>query len=671
MEQNQNSLEALKIQLINSLKGLKEHEELLLSVDTNQEEQIKNENDFKNELDSALKSLEQVPKSFTLASNQISSVYSIAQDLSFRINVIDEALSRCQSAAKHVQMFADLFECLNTIEDAIQSKNIEQCCQIISKLIAIPKNLLSKEDNEKIEKYRQTTLDILKRQMKDEQDPALIFSYYEKCGAQVQGVKEYTNIQFQQITQDENPKYMKLHQMNASSFEDKQEAPHIRVFVEYLNGICLHINESRATIKEPGQFSVFIRLLLQLADQPINQLIQEFARYRSVEYLCGEIKSNEFGYSCLVCDEMASISKQYSQFQKFISNLVKPGLQTQFFKNYSFDKETNQSTGLAINTESERQLRLLLSEYTMLTSNFANTVIQEDMLAKLNFQKNQETMDTISDVFFFFNEILTRTFRANSASTAVSVCNLISALVRTLFETLKEQDQNPYKFREINGLFGTLWNASELTNVHILKLVDTFEKSNKHFTGDDSEIIKSTIIEYKSFSDELRQRMTKYLEKAMSNLTPYFENLLNIFRQSWTRDTPENPINVEMEMSLESDFSVTYEKFFVNYFKTLNKTNKEQLILAIARRFAQRFEDLIKKKRFDQKGAVLLDRLVKFFIKTMIEAPFNRLKQIAFIMTRESKDEIQEAFGDNPPCEWTLTREETDHFADLKLGWKN
>lgn len=670
--ENQGCLEALKVQLVNSLKALKEHEELLTSVDTNQEEQIKNEKNFKNELDSALKSLESVPKTFTQASNQISSVYTIAQDLSYRINVIDEAYSRCQAAAEHVKMLADLFECLGSIDEAIEKEDVENSCNIISRLIQIPKKLLTAEDSEKVDGYRKKALDLLKKQMESGEEPGAIFYYYEKCGAAAEGVREYTNIQYKDITQTENPKYVVINQMKPSTLDDTNESLHIKVFVEFLNSICIHINESKTVIKDDGQFAVFIRLLLQLADSKMKQIIEIFIKYRSVFALLDAQQKPNPGFSSLVCEEMATIAKQYAQFQKFITNLVKPGKDTDFFKSFPLETRTNQQTGMPVNTESEREIAEILSYYTILTNNFANTVIREEMFEKLKmFEGNQETMDIISDIFFFFNEMLTRTFRTKSAKTAVSVCNLVSDLVRNLFEILKKMDsKSQSKAKDITGIFGIIWNALDLADVHILKLIETFERSNKNFSGDESEIIKSTISEYKKFSDDLKQGVNRYLKLAMNNLQPAIDSLINIFKFDWTRESSTVQINVELEMSIESEFTQQYEKFFTSYINTLNKANKDRLIFEASTKFAIMFEGLIKGRQFDQKGAVLSDRLIKFFGKTLTEQPFSRLRQIAFIITRENPDEIKEVFTDNPPMEWTLTKEEVASFSQLRVEWK-
>lgn len=653
-------LENLKRELQSSLNALKQQEQTLAFIDSNEAEKQEIENQFHSELETALSSLENIPALFNQATNQINNIYQIAQTLSFQINLVDQAFSRCSAAAEYVKIFADLKECLGSIESALSQNNVSLCCNYISRLVKIPSNLLENDDIQKIDNYKKQTLDLLRNSLKNDSDPQQIFKYFQDCDASLEGIESLSYYQFRKILEKIQPDYMKIVQLPKSSTQTGNQ--HIDVFVSYLDSISTSIKEVTPIIQDYGQIAVFIRMILKQSDDRAKKILESYSDYRSVSDLCNEKITGDAQSLNQVCDEISVLSQQYFLFQKFLKHLIKPGLNDQFFKDYCKSiapgELTESQTGLPMKLDAKNTIMELLSNYFILTRKFFIDVIENKLIASLSELKdNNKVTETVGDIFFFFLDILARTIKTNSANITVTILNIITEHIEQVCDKIPKLDL----ILKINFI--------DITVAHLTKLTEMVEGAFKHFTGDDLSVLSSTLNVLRRKSEQLNAEQERNFNEFMAKLSDNVRDLLYKFRGNWTNETVAE-ITITLETELESSFSEKFDTNILIYKKSLNRSAYNKLIAKISDQVAINFLEIIKTKKFDHRGSILLDRIVRFLASELKESSFERLKQIALILTRESPEEVVSTWN-NADFERKLKKEEVIKFAQSKMEWKD
>jgi len=659
-------LENLRVQLVSSLNALRQQENALTASIINETEQASSIKTFQNQLSTSLSNLSSIPTYFASASRTISNVYSLASDLSWRIKEVDMANSRCKEAALHIRRFADLSECMGSIGGAIEQENVPLCCDYIKRLLEIPKNLLSAEDCSKIEGYRTATLELLRRKLQTESDPARVFEYFADCGAQTEGIKEYSVFQHQQIVSKTDYDRVVLTQQKPIQ-NDESRAPHIEVFIKLLDVISSHILGSLSTLNDSGQFAVFIRLILELNDQKIEGIIQLYNQYRSLEKLS---QTTPPAFLDMVNDEISTIAHQFSLFENFIKNRIKNGVSSAFFKNYLFKYPTILSSGMPQHTQSRRSIQELLANFVVITQFYTN-VVSEELLSTISSMSNPESViNSVEDLFFVFQRLLSRSITTNSASTTCSVFNIMTNIIRDKLVSTIIQQSNSVKNADVGGKISILLNTYDLTSVYLTKLLGSVETSViKIFSGDDLVAIRPGIEDLKRCNDSLLATREKLFDELIKSARNQLEPLIEVFKvQQWTNEQGKQ-INVEMESLLQGSFSKQYQAFIQTYKNALNNSNFEKFRVIFSSLFAKRFENLLLQKKFDYKGAILLDRIIKFFVSSFSHNDaFSRLKSIAYVISRESFEEL----ADIPPQpDASFDAKEVRRYVGLRLDWQN
>lgn len=667
MSEETSNLENLKRELQSSLNALKQQEQALKFIDANETERQASENQFKTELEGALSHLANMPASFSQASKQISSIYTIAQDLSYRINVIDQAYSRCKAASEHVQTFADLVECLGSIESAIQERKVEQSCNYISRLVKIPTTLLSSADIEKINGYKKQTLSLLNDSLNNH-DPMNIqkaWQYYQDCNAAYEGIEELSLYQYSFVMQQENPKYMEIVQMPKSHSSDRTAAKHIGTFASFLNALSIKMNEFSKIINDPGQFSICVRILLKQGDKRMKEILDSYTNYRSDSNndMCSEEITKTPEYLNLICDDISSLSHEYSNFQKYIKTLIKPGLQTKTFTDYcqkiSKRELTSMQTGLPMNTEAERTIQMLLTNYFFLTKSFLENVIQNDLLSSLSkFSDDKTVTETIGVIFYSMLKILERTIRTKSAKYTVTIFNTIEELVEKLCNMLRTLQS-----REISKIAMYI-NSVDVTKANLTKLIEVVESNLKHFSGDDLIVLKSGLDELRRNNEQLKSQLNKYFNDFINLHSNKIDEILEVFKEDWTNESKEE-ITYLRKTELESYFSEKFEKNISGFETRLNKSNYAKLKEKVTEAISMRFEKIILTKEFDHAGAMLLNSLIKSFASILVESKLERLKQIANILSQNTASDVVDLWNDDKIA-WKLSDKEVIRFAKLK-----
>ena len=604
-------LESLKLQLLNSLNGLKQQEKALIISEINESEQNESINQFQKQLAESLSILNSLPNNFSSSSKLIHSVYSLASDLSWRIKEVDIANSRCKETALHIKRFADLSECLGSIDSTIIEGDIKRCCNYIYRLRQIPKNLLSPDNENKIEVSRQKTLELLRHKMQSETDPATIFEYFNECGAQSEGISEFAILKHQEIVSKTDPDRISLVQLPTSGYKDEQRAPHIEVFVKLLDCISSHIITSIQVLNDPGLFSIFIRLLLELNDNRIEGIVKQYNSYRNINDLP---QNTPPSYLDLINDEISIFSQQYSLFENFLKQKLKGGISSNYFKSFQFKYPTILSTGLPQHTLSKRSIQELLAMFVVITQSYLNSVNEEFFGIISSLSNNENVLNAIEDLFFVFQRLLSRSILSNSASTACTTFNIISGIIRDQLVVIIIQQSNLIKSYDISGKVSLLLNTYDNTFLYISKLVSSVESSIlKSFSGDDLIAIKPNLEDLKKCGESLLKVKDKLFEEIIKNIRPHIEALSEIFKTNqWTIEQGKL-ITVELETQLQNSFIKIFNSNFLIYKNYLNFNLYDKFKNRIALLFSKKFKEILLQKKFDQKGVKLLERMIKFF----------------------------------------------------------
>ena len=279
-------LEALKQRLLSRMSDLKQQEQALeLILSSTEKEQSEAIELFKTEINSAFSSLSNVPENFAIASKKMDSIFTLANNLSSRIQEVDTAISRCTDASNYVNHLADLHECLGSIDKDLEEKNIHKICDSIHRLIQIPEGLLNQEESNKINEARKKTIRILQDHFSTSEDLNQMFDYFIQIDAKKEGIEIFVQAQRQKIIDEIHDDRITLIQLPPAPVTDDSRAPHVDVYVKLLNLISSRILSSLVALHDPGHFSVFIRLLLERMDTNIEEIIKQYSEYRKLDDL--------------------------------------------------------------------------------------------------------------------------------------------------------------------------------------------------------------------------------------------------------------------------------------------------------------------------------------------------------------------------------------------------
>ncbi|KAK8894466.1 hypothetical protein M9Y10_022900 [Tritrichomonas musculus] len=662
-------LEARRQQLLTRMNALKQQEQALESImAANEKEQTEAINIFKGELNAALSSLTNVPANFAVASKKIDAVFSLASDLSNRIKEVDTAISRCTETANHIKHFADLRECLSTIDKYLEDKNLDKCCESIHRLIQIPESLLTPEDSIKIEKSRKTTLQLLKEEFEKSDDPVKVFNYFTQIDAHDEGIIQFANVQHQKILDEINDDRMHLHQLPPASSTDDSRAPHVEVYVKLLNSISSHILSSLLPLSDAGQFSVFIRILLEKVDGRIEEIITMYSEYRKLAELeCQQASEMKLTVIDLVNDEISIFAHQFALFEKFLGQKISKGIDSPYFKNYRFSFPTALKTGLPRNTASVRSIQEILAQYSVLTQNYILVVTSKLLKTVSLMEGTNEVTDAIDDLFFVFQRTLNRSITTHSASTTCTLFNVITGIIRDNL-MISIRSQKKLKPNDVNGKYGIQINAFEVVSVYLKKLTELIETTiTKQFSSDDLMAIQSGLQDLKTCGSQLDDELSNQFNEMTKILTYPTLKLCDPFNTTvWM-----GQISVELETKLQKDFKTLF-LVFSDYKKGLNAPNFATLMRRLASIFVQKLESIFMLKQFDSSGAILMARMIKWASKYFGNPPcFKRLLDMSRVLTLSSPEQLRNCWGsratDENPIQFDIN--ELKKIVKLRTDW--
>lgn len=667
---NEPFLENLKSQLFSSMNALKQQEQALeTSLKVNEQEQTNIINQYKSELNIALSSLSSIPPTFAKASKTIECVYNCANTISWRIKEVDTAISRSTEATDHVRHFADLAECLSSIDSAIEAKDIAKCCDYLRRLLQIPNNLLTPENIEKIESSRKQTLVILQEMLETENDPSVIFNYYSDCGAQAEGVRKFADLQFKQILEETNQARTSIIQYkDIASATDEQRAPHVEGFVKLLNCISQHILTSLQILVEPGQYSVFIRLLLDRTDSKMQEILDQYTQYRNIQKL-EQTPINQIKLSLLdlVNDEISNFAHQFSLFENFVKSKLKNGIHNDFFTSYQFLFSTIANTGMPQHTNASRAIMTLLMEYAVFTQNYV-TSVTADLLNLIAGMTNTEVVtNAIDDLFFVVLRTLNRTIITRSALTTCTIFNLITPIIKEdLSRSITQTKQRRFVDIQSRSVF---LNACQALSVYLDRLSDVIDnKVMKQFVDDDLAAIKSGLQDIRQVASDIKDSLNQQFDELMK--TVQLDSLYKPFGMVQF----SGQISIEIETQLEEQFASVFNSKFVEYKNCLNQINYDSLLYRISSIFTKTLEIIIQRKQFDETGGVLFKRIIQWLRLFFKNPPhFQNLMDISTILALNQPEDVQQYWGSRAtvkdPIKMSIP--ELQKILRLRIDWKN
>ena len=660
-------LENLKNQLISSLNTLSQQENRLSSIEMNTAENIESEILFKNRIDDVKKSLDNVPNIINNTNRQIKFIFSSSQDISWRINMVDVAYSRCRDVSLRVKHLNNLSDSLSNFDEIYSKGDYKGCAENVSKLVNIPHDLLTPDDIHKIDSKRGLTLDLLKREYESGRiDIISLFEYYQKCNAEAEGIKEFANKHHALIVDETNPNYIKLNKLTPSNWNDKGYSPHIESLVFLLNSIANHIHEAIATLADPGLIAIFIQTLLNLCDNKIESLIRLYAEYRGIVISQVKMEIHKPVDDCenttflnIVSEEIAIISHEFNTWSNFVKNKSKEGIETDLYKRSNF------STKGAF--KSHRAVQELLASYMGLSTKYLNLIGEKLVTDIVSFENNDVVNDGIDDLFYVFRTIISRSLKTNATTTLSTIFNIMISYINDLTNRLLEDDNNTSKPES----YLIVLNAVETTSVYLSKLVSFVEGMIlSKFSGDDFKILEHSLTDFNEITKKLETKRKRNINEIVAVEKANIDQMMLIFlREEWTNEL-ETTLTIDIETSLRGKFAEFYNRFKEKYQKIVNQSNFQLLNQIFLNSYAKQFTALLFKKKFDKKGAYLLSLLINFFkTETGSEESFHRLTEISFILNLQKPKDLDACINNN--MKFSLTNEGIMRVIKLRIDWKD
>jgi hypothetical protein len=655
------------------MNALKQQEQAFESVmRSNEQEQQESVAAFKSDIATALDNLHAIPATFSAIYGQIDSIYRLAYDLSWRIRDVDTAISRCSETAARVRHYADLTECLGSIDDLIAAKDFAKSADFVRRLLEVSAELLSPENSEHIEAARKSVLQLLHERLESgDADPAEIFGCFASCHAQDEGIKCLADLHYKFIIEATRHDVVSLHQLPRPAPTDDAIAPHVETYVKFLDTIAQRIVQAAGSLGDPARYAVFVRLLLERCDGMIESIIQEFREHRTVDHFEKEcLRNAEINLAMIdrVTEEISSFAKQWSLFEKFLRGKLRPGIGDPFFIGYreKFKFATAASTGLTPQSEANRALQLALVSYANLTQSFLGRVSSNLISLIRPMAQSEAVSNAIVDLFFVYHRILRRSIDTHSVTTTCTVFNVITGIIRDDLMPAVRIHTRP---NDILGKTGVLINACALGDVYVQKLVALSEGAiSKQFSDDGLAAIQSGLSDLKSCGSEFETIRRRHEKSMTTELTSPCLNLKNGFsRVPWNGE-----ISAQTETELHEGFKAEFGAVFGSYKKVLSSTNWANIIKKMAAAFAPELERIVKTKKFNATGALLLKRAVVWLAGLFEnQAEFKKLVDMAAVMTLPAPENVDDIWGKRAtgPDTVTLSIDEMREVLKLREDW--
>jgi hypothetical protein len=648
------ALEAMKQQLLARMSGLAQREQALESVIRSAEQdQQESVAAFKSEIAASLGHLHALPATFVAASRQIDSVHGLASNLSWRIREVDTAISRCTEAAAHARYYADLTECLGSIDAHIRAADLAESSASVQRLLRVPPDLLTPDDGARVARAREAVLRLLKEAMTpDGADTPALFNFFCECQAAGEGLELLANLQYQFILDATRADHVALSQLPRPAPGDDSPAPHLSAYVKFLDCIAQRVFFFLPHLTEPGHLAVLIRLMLDRCDDRITDIIRKFSEFRTISQLPerrARPGSTDLELSMLdrVNDEIAGFAKQWTLFENFLKGKLRAGITAPFFVNYKFQVSTRPDTGLPEKQQGAiRALLELLMSYVALTEKFLRSASSNLISVVKSLSQTEDVTNAIVDLFYVYHHVLGRSIETHSVTATCTIFNVITGIIHSeLAPALEAKAQERRKLGDVTGKAGVLVNAYALCAQLVQKLVTVTKPSIEGEFPDheDLSLIQSGLSDLRQSGMALEAGLKAQIDGITNSLSGAPQELVLPFTAiRWSDKT----ISAQTEAKLQETFKAQFLKVFGNYKKALSDTNFQSLMAVFAPVFAQKLEEVIKGKKFSEQGVILLKRALPLLINLFeTEAPFQRLADIVTVLSLQAPEDIPRVWG--------------------------
>ena len=321
--------------------------------------------------------------------------------------------------------------------------------------------------------------------------------------------------------------------------------------------------------------------------------------------------------------------------------------------------------------KARRAVQELLTQYVGLSVNYVRLVTASLLGPISKLSDDEKVSECIDDAFYVYRDVVSRSISTNSVITTNTIFNVISEKIGELSDILRKESFG-MRTPELPPRCAILLNALDMTSVYLSKLVSFVEAGvMKQFKGDDSSILEYSLNDLKRLSELLSERRDSLLKDAVAANKDGIDSLVRPFQnKGWTNEA-RGAITVDVEAYLQGQVSASFGRLSASFKAGLNQANFALFRGRVATIFASKMELILKDSRFDSRGALLFDRMVRFFVSFFgSEEPFRRLTQVAYVINLESPDDLREALGPDAPFEWIFTNEGIREIVNLRLDWK-
>lgn len=219
-------------------------------------------------------------------------------------------------------------------------------------------------------------------------------------------------------------------------------------------------------------------------------------------------------------------------------------------------------------------------------------------------------------------------------------------------------------------------NDMEVSSANILKLVATIESEiAATISKEDQKKIQTCLNGLRETSQAFSQNLTMSVQQLAQTLIPRIKPSLDIFSQLSYELTEQMYADYEVNDPFAKKLISQLEALLQPYQKVLLPATYNILIQQVVIFFAQRLEQMILTKTFNQIGGLQLDRdlraLVSFFTSLSsrtVRDRFQRINQIGLILTLENANEIVEYWGDKS-FTWRLSAAEIRQVLLLRIDF--
>uniref|UniRef100_A0A5B6ZI42 Conserved oligomeric Golgi complex subunit 4 n=1 Tax=Davidia involucrata TaxID=16924 RepID=A0A5B6ZI42_DAVIN len=638
--------------------------------------------------------------------SNVRSTCDLADQVSGKVRELDLAQSRVNETLLRIDAIVERGNCIDGVKKALENEDFEYAAKYVQTFLQIDSKYKDSgsDQREQLLASKKQLEGIVRRRLSaavDQRDHTTILRFirlFSPLGLEEEGLQVYVSYLKKVIAMRSRLEFEQLVELMDQSSVNQNQVNFISCLTNLFKDIVLAIEENDEILRSLcGEDSIVYAIceLQEECDSRGSLILKKYMDYRKLARLTSEInsyKSNLLSVGVegpdpreieLYLEEILSLTQLGEDYTEYMVSKIK-GLSsvdpelgpraTKAFRSGNFSKVVQDITGYYV----------ILEGFFMVENVRKAIKIDEHVPDSL-------TTSMVDDVFYVLQSCCRRSISTSNINSVIAVLSsAVSLLGNEYNEALQEKMREPNLGAKLflggvgvqkTGIeIATALNNMDVSGEYALKLRHEIEEQCAEVfpAPVDRERVKSCLSELGEMSNSFKKALNVGMEQLVATVTPRIRPVLDsvatISYELSEAEYADNEVNDPWVQRLLH--VVETNVAWLQPLMTAN--NYDSFVHLVIDFIVKRLEVIMMQKRFNQLGAIQLDRdarAVANHFNSMTQRiardKFARLTQMATILNFEKVSEILDFWGENSgSMTWRLTPAEVRRVLGLRIDFK-